>query len=177
MRTVLILLFLNSTLATAQEYPACSIEKSRSVSFRTPDANDSLQISVIGNPCYEARLRIELKSERGDLIYRYESDYMRHTVFKWSDGNLDRAAEKHVESMLLNAVSRSSKLSDSAYVCFRHQDECLYDQNSALPVEKYNQVKTRDVPLFSHPTYHEGGKAFVFDSNANEIIEVLDWGA
>jgi len=88
-----------------------------------------------------------------------------------------QAATDHVDGMLVRAVKKSSSLPDSSYVCFKEQSECMYDQSSEFSIAQYSQVRARNVPVLGHPTYHEGGKAFIFDLDTNKIIEVLDWGA
>ena len=175
MKPLLLAFIFVSTVSFAQENSVCDILKSKSVSFRSHNSNDILEISVSGNSCLEAALRITLKTEQGSLIYNYESDYKRHFVLYGDEEEFGHRALRHVEKMVMHAIRPSSKLPDSSYVCFSGEGNCNYVEHSTLSLGQYKQIKSLNVPVLFHSTNHECGFAYIFDAGSKNAVKILEW--
>ncbi len=156
-----------SSFAFAGEYPACNILESKKVSFRSPDSKDILEISVIGNPCYEAKLNLKLKSEQGVPLYEYNSQFKQHNSIHWDEPDMDEVAMKHVQYILDNAITSSSELPD-IFLCEVQEPSCEPYEKNTVPLEKYKAIKASNVPMLNHSTYYEGWASFVYDPSTKK---------
>lgn len=173
MRAAGIFLLLLCSLSFAGEYPACNISKSKSISFQNHSAKDTLEVSVVGAPCYEAKFKIRVLSSNKETIYEYNSTYKQHNSIHWEDSNLDRDAEEYVNYVLKNAITTSSKL-PNVFACEIPDPQCEPYEKNVVPIDVYRSIKASNVPMLVHSTYYEGWASFVFNPITKKTVKVLE---
>jgi len=153
--------------------PACEVQKSRAVSFRSAGAKDVLEVSVGPGPCLTARLTIVIRSDAGRVLYTYEQGFEQHVVHTEQDP-LHLQAVPFVDRMLAEGVGTSATLPPwqvaDAYEA-EHMGMVLIDRAT------YERLRSMPLPLFWHPTYHEGWRSVVWDQAAGKTVTVVEGGS
>ena len=175
MRTFLLLLYIFSPIVLAVDYPSCDITKEKEVSFRSFQSKDTLSVSVVGNPCYEAILTLEVVTESKERIYKYESEFQLHTPVSWEDPELDQVAEELAERIIQSAIGNTAELPIS-FKCELPSESCVSYEKNTIPLGQYKKIREDALPLLSHPTYYEGWASYIFDSEAMVVIKVYEGG-
>ena len=159
--------FLISTATTGDEYASlCDYSETRHGHFSSPNADDTLSVSVSGNPCYDGRFRVAIRNSNDQLLYEYETTIRSLTAPLDSD----EALQDFARSLIKSTIDRA----------FSHSSSSLPDHNAvpsreAVVVSQllYESIRERALPIFSHPAAEESWHVVVYDPESAAAIVIL----
>ncbi len=156
-----------------KKYPSCRIEKTAELHFRNNTEKDSLRIEIAGNPCYEATLRILIKTKNGKDLYRYEAPFKPHTAVPWEDIEVPKDPEALINRILVEGPKASANLppylpKEEFYG--KYYNELVIDRDS------YEHLRISGRPVFWHPTHYEEWSYVVYDEKQEKGIVFMKGG-
>ena len=168
------LLLLAATLAIGDSYPSCSVASKRNVPFTSWAGTDMLEVSINGNPCYEATLVLTITSEEGHRLYRYEAPFKLHVAAHWEDPDLAEDAKRLIQRFNDHvSFSKSSELPKWSSV------EDYYEANyQVLQVDRayYEMLLQQDWFVYTHKIHYEGWRVITFDRLKQQMVVVSEGG-
>ncbi len=155
--------------------PPCAVERSGPLAFRSAQPGDTLHVSVQGDPCWKALLRIRVVAPDGAELYRYEAPFKPHVATDWRDPRLDRAAESFADEVLANAGLVGST---AALPPWGDAQEYYAAHGNAIRVERlaYEALRADQRPILWHRTGRESWRSVVYDPQTHAARVILEGG-
>jgi hypothetical protein len=150
---------------TSGAYPACNIAKEREIHFRNGKAKDLLQVSIKGAPCYQATLKIAIKTKQGLLLYSYEAPFKPHIAVNWEDIEVPRDPASFIERVFKYGPMNSHDLPGLSASDAQYRLE--------LDEKSYERLRKENKPVFRHPVHYEEGRYLIYDETAKKPVVVL----
>ncbi len=144
----------------------CEYSEARSGHFSSEESNDTLLVSVSGNPCYAGYLQVVIKNSGSTVVYEYSTSIRGLTA----PPHTDDALQAYVRSWVADTIERAfSQTSDS----LRPFKEISWREEALVSETKYEAIRKRALPTLSHPAGEEGWLVIVADPSTGSIIPVL----
>lgn len=161
--------------ATADAPPpreeSCAMKKSSNVSFRTFSSKDVMELVVDGGPCNDAKLYIFIRTDKGEVLYKYEAPLEQHLVI--ASDPISVEAQRFVDGVIKEGMLSTETLPPWK------EPEAYKEEHLAtifLSKKAYESLRTNPRPMLSHPTYHEGWRVVVYDPKGRAATTVLEGG-
>jgi hypothetical protein len=150
---------------TSSKYPACNIAKAKQIHFRNGKEKDLLQVSIKGAPCYQATLKIVIKTKEGLLLYSYEAPFKPHIAVNWEDIEVPKDPASFIDRLFKHGSISSREL------------PALSDPGAEYRLEidekSYGKLRKESKPVFRHPVHYEEGRYVIYDEKAKKPVVVL----
>ena len=176
---VLAFAFLGPNMAVVQpapvnHYPPCRVEAENAIPFKDATSRDDVVVRIVGDPCYEATLTIEIHDSGGALLYQYKAPFKRHVATSWEDPLLSEDAQK----LALTIVSLEHPKFTDQLPAWLPKDQYYDKYSEAIEVSrvKYNSLRTQKRLVFTHPTRYEEWVSVYFDIEDKVAKIVLKGG-
>ena len=155
--------------------PPCDLERSGPVAFRNAEPGDTLRVSVQGDPCWKAVLRIRVVAPDGAEHYRYEAPFKPHVALDWRDPHLERAAAAFADEAVANAGLVGST---AALPPWGDAQEYYAAHGNAIRVERsaYEALRADRRPILWHRTGRESWRSVIYDPQTRAARVILEGG-
>ena len=156
-----------------RKYPACNITKTKNIYFRNYTETDVLFASIEGAPCYEAKLKITIKTRQGQTIYHYEAPFKPHIAVHWEHLEVPKDPQNFLDRLFKEGLKRSQDL--PAFVSEKDFED---DYNNQLKVDPnlYEQIRRARRPIFWHLTQYEEWRYVSYDDKTTKGIVIASGG-
>jgi len=156
-----------------RKYPACHIAKTKSIDFRNYTEKDVLFVSIEGTPCYEAKLKITIKTRQGQTLYHYEAPFKPHIAVHWADLEVPKDPQDFIDRLFREGPKRSQDLPP-----FVSNKDFEDDHNSKLEVDPklYEQIRRARRPIFWNLTHYEEWRYIGYDDKTKKGIVIVSGG-
>lgn len=150
-----------------------NIKKSTLIHFRNPESNDTLFVSIVGKPVYEAILTIRIISDQNKVLYEYIAPFKKHVAVAWYDTSLVDAATNFVDQLIENHIESVSNLPH-----FNAPQEGPIALEFILRVDSsaYRNIIQSNKIVFRHPTHYEAWRYIAYDEASDKGIIILESG-
>lgn len=150
---------------------SCAMKKSRPVSFRTFSSKDVLEVVINERPCNDAKLYIFIRTDKGEILYKYEAPLEQHLVIAGDPIAVE--AERFVDGVI-----KEGMLSTETLPPWKERDAYEEEHLAVIFISKeaYEALRAKPRPMLSHPTYHEGWRVVVYDPKGRAAATVLEGG-
>lgn len=168
------LLILVANPATGEDYPGCSFSGSRNAPLTSEAGTDLLELTISGDPCYEAILVLSIATKEGNQLYRYEAPFKPHVDTHWEDPGLSEDAERLLRRFLDHtSFSKTSELPK-----WMPKDDYYETNYQELQVDRsyYEMLLTQDWYVYTHLVHYEGWRVIAFDRQDRKIVVVSEGG-
>jgi len=169
------LIFAFQSVVAGQHY-FCEIQETTPISFRTNDADDYLSISIIGESCEAGTIEISITTKSGAVIHHDSSEFEVYADDLSPNEDYESYAKWYVGRISTFAMDSSSRLSKATGVCFPDYGDCSEPTFSAVPKERYIQIKEDNIPTFSQPRSRGSWEIYIYDSKSGKAKLVLYGG-
>jgi hypothetical protein len=174
MKIITCILVLIPLIASAGDYPDCNIIKETNIFFSNDKVKDRLSIKIIGQPCYEAELIIQITDIQGKILYDYTAPFKSHIAVQWDDSELDEDAKKFAAQ----EIGEDNFKRTEALPVWMPEDEYYEENYQEIKVSKpyYEKLLQKHWITFTHRIHSEGWKVIVFDREQQKVILVSAGG-
>jgi hypothetical protein len=150
---------------TSSKYPACNIAKGKEIHFRNGKERDLLQVSIKGAPCYQATLKIVIRTKEGLLLYSYEAAFKPHIAVNWEHIEVPKDPASFIDRLFKHGSISSRDL------------PALSDPGAEYRLEidekSYERLRKENKPVFRHPVHYEEGRYVIYDEKTKKPLVVL----
>jgi hypothetical protein len=154
---------------------ACSVQRSAPFAFRGAEARETLRVSIRGEPCGTATLRLWIEDARGNILYGYTAPFAQLVTIHPIDPALARAAAGFADDVVANAAiaGTTGQLPrwEAAQVFYGREPGAI-----KVPREVYDALRARDWPLLWHAIGPERWRLVVYDVELFQPRVVLEGG-
>jgi len=179
MRYLLLIALCFTSHIYADEDDKCNIVKKKDISFRDNNSKDILEVSLIGETCRTADLKLRILTLEGSVIYDYKFNYKvgLNSVY----GPEDERIDKQLNYLLKNAIGNSSKLPKRERDCDENNN-CWGDgyfpgfeiyTRSDIGFKEYEKIQKEGIPTLNHSVGREAWETFVYDKKNKNVISVF----
>ncbi len=154
-------------------YPNCNIIKNKKIAFTSSQATDTLQMSIVGKPCYDGILEIKITRKDGLEVYKYKAPFKPHIAVGWDD-----VEEKDAEELIKRTLNREGYLNSRELPSYEPSEK-FYEKHYnvvTIPKEQYEKLRKQSTPLFSHSTNYESWVYLVYDDVTGKVIIIMKGG-
>lgn len=141
----------------------CNQAKSVRVNYSNSDKLDTLKVTVVGNPCSEARVNISVARADGVKVYEYQGAFIEHMPFLIHEPELN-----HLVTFFLDKVLKVAMQQSTADLPSYSGVESFYEATNnfvVVPLDEYEALRTaaRPQPLLWHATGDSSWMHAVYD--------------
>lgn len=151
--------FWSSTAVLANDDARCDILSVKELAFTDWDATDSVILTLSGEDCASAEVRLSIFADGADKIFSHEVALIALTAVNYSDIN-KRDALNIVERAWEMLGPRSTKDLEPWQAPQDIYD--LFDEIPALACEEYEEVRKSEKPYICVQSYYEGADCYWF---------------
>ncbi len=163
-----------------EEPAACDYSATKEISFRSTNSQDVLHVSwqSDNSDCKGATLSIAILSDDDSLIYENIIPYTPH-LYDYGESNYSEKVDEYFDFLLKHSIGTTSDL-PVRLSCEAGLD-CEYDffptavisYYSDLTIERYNELKSKGVPMITHDVGREAWASFVYDQNTKKAVRIF----
>jgi len=166
MKYIAVLILFFPILSFAQEQ-ACNAVLSKNISSHTGLLNSKVIAIVSGEPCYKAKLKIEIYAN-GALLYQYKESFKPHIAVHWED-----VIEKDAIDFLSREIEDYNFIKCSELPEIEQSGYLPYYGNLLVSEQQYKSYKNSNCAAYIHTfKQYEGNRIVVFPKNKEQAVVV-----
>ncbi len=167
MKYLAILLLGISIQVAADEPASCNENYSKDIAEQISVAEGKIKISVIGDPCYEAKLKIDIFSGK-NLIYSYEERFKPHVAI-----HRESVIERDAKNFIIRQIEDYNFISCSDLPKIEQNGDLPYYDKLLVSEKEYKDFKKSNCKAYIHTyKYYEGRRVIVFPSGEEHSVVV-----
>lgn len=152
----------------------CEGQKERAIPFSNMEANDTLLVSVKGNPCSAAEVIIKVTNAAHETLYSYTGAFIEHMPFIIYEPELNTLVDIFIDRVITEATRRFTR----DLPPYTNRDT-YYEENNdfmLIPISQYNALRQHNQPILWHTTGDTTWVSIIYDTNTNTSKVIMRGG-